>query len=558
MLDDISSPAATFNSSPQDYTALTSYKSILTPQPPLNNSLTTLDWPYPPLDLTLHLVETFFTCCPFIAAHLHKKSFFERILLPCSHTDAPHPSLVFAMCAAASRHSPRVSCPPASVGGLNLFEGSADTFFDMAVSMAVRSLEVESRSDSKVSQKIKTLSAVLVMVHLMHSEMKWADLHRYIALGMRGLITLKYHIDKSLTSTRSQILPLKNDFDREQRKRILFVFWVFDVLFANKTGSFPSNLSSHQILLKLPTPTNHFIQASRDEHIPDTEPYLNSPNLFETHDSNDGFHCVIKATVLLDKVNQFRHNSIQDVINLNLSSAKHLASFNELDVALMHFRSHLPDFWEDLNKSLLNVDVYFAHVLSLEAVITLHNGYMREPHSKKRLMGCVRAAMSTLYSLLNSSYELTWLPTYAIELYSDSAEILIAAFNQTYDEVAKKAIRLELSTFGEALRGMQNRSPSALFALRGLNESLYENGIQSMPPTHSPVSEPILQKISSFDVAAPIPVETDQVGGVAGGDSGVNFDITPGMSFTVSDEYRWMNLDDVFDDSTFDVALPQS
>ncbi|TIA94977.1 hypothetical protein E3P94_03940 [Wallemia ichthyophaga] len=558
--DEASSAAALFDSSRQGYTALTSYSGVpVMTQTPLSNSLATLDWPYPPLDLTLHLAETFFTCCPFVAAHLHKKTFFERILLPWSHSDAPHPSLVYAICAAASRHSPRVTSPPASESGSNLLQGGGDTFFDMAVSMTSRFLEEDAISDSKLSHKAKSLSAVLVLVHLMHSENKWADFHRYNALGMRGMIALKYHVEVSLTKSRSQLLPLKNSFDREQRKRILYTFWVFDVIYANKSGSYPSNLSSHQILLKLPTPTDRFIHATSDDYIPDDEPYLNAPNLLENHDSDDGFHWVIKATALLDKVNEFRHQSILDVIsNPSLKSANQLPSFSVLDMAIMRFRSRLPDCWKNLNEGKLNVDVYLAHMLSLNALITLHNGYMREQHSKKRLMGCVRAALSTAYSLLNSSFDLARLPSYAIAMYSDSAEILIAAFVSSCDEVAKEAIKLELATFGDLFRCMQDRCPNALFALSRLNESLYNNGIQPFPPTHPTEIDPILQEISNFDVAAPVPLEIDQIGvdGDVGTSTGMNSDILPEPSFTVSDEYGLMNFDDVFDDRAFDVALP--
>ncbi|TIA85896.1 hypothetical protein E3P99_03870 [Wallemia hederae] len=573
-IDGASPAASSSHNPPMQHHMPLSYESlnVPAPSPPLSTSLTTLDWPYPPLDLTLHLVETFFNCCPFVASHLHKKSFFERMLLPSSNPDAPHPSLVYAICAAASRHSPRVTTPIPTEGRMSLFRGDGDTFFDTAVALSVKSLEQESDSNSSVPHKVKTLSAVLVLVHLMHSENKWTDLHRYTALGMRGMVTLKFHVDQSLSNTRTQLVPLKNDFDREQRKRLMFSFWVFDVLYTNWSGSFPSNLSSQHILLRLPTPTNSFVHASRDDDLPETEPYLNSLGFLENHSSNDGFHLIIKSTMLLDKVNDFNHQSKQDAINLNLTSSKQLPAFNELDTALLRFRSRLPDVWEDYDegsKSKLNVDIYFAHILSLKAFVSLHNGYMRESSSKKRLMGCVRAALSTLYSLLNSSYELSWLPSYAIAFYGDSVEILIAAFNQTYDQAAKEAIKLELATFGELFRRMKKSCPSALFGERRLHELLFENGINSTPPGEPSVMEPLLQEISSYDVAAPMPSGFDNV--IFGDHNGVNdateqfatfdasssgLDIPPGMSFTASDEYKFMSMEDVLaGDAAFDVNV---
>ncbi|TIC38702.1 hypothetical protein E3Q07_03769 [Wallemia mellicola] len=484
------------------------FHATLTPPP--SNSLASIEWPYPPLDLTLHLVDTFFNSCPFVAHHLHKPTFFQKVLLPSSHPEAPHPSLIYAILACASRHSPRTSNPEVD-DEIFLYTKNHNTFFDMATSIAIQCSEDESVSRNTIEEKAKTISAILIIIYLMKTEGKAINLHRFNALGMRGLISLRFHIDQSMTNARHQLVPLKNSFDKEQRKRMMFLFYIFDVLYSSDHVAYPGNLSSRHILLRLPVPSEVFARATRDTIILDRGPFINSPSWFEERHM-DGFQCVIKSTILMDKVNQFLHESIQEVTNQNLSASNQLPAFGELDMLLTNHQSQLPDCWENYNGGNFNIDNYFAHVIALNALINLHNGYMQDHFSKSRLLGCVKSALSVIYSLLNTSFELSKLPAFVTSLYVGLAEILIAAYNQTNDATMRGSIKGELSTFIEVLNRMKKRIPLAFHSLQRLSNSLQRNGIfidvgEEVIPTSNYV--PIVEHISSFDVAAPMPQDTD-------------------------------------------------
>ncbi|TIB72361.1 hypothetical protein E3Q23_03422 [Wallemia mellicola] len=518
--------------------------------------LATSNWPYPPIDITLHLIQVFFTCCPVESSHLHKPTLLQTVLLPMTHPEAPHPALMYAIFASASRHSLRTtnSKPRAANGWTErACNSTGNTFLDMSLSTAANYLEVETKSHTSLRDKLKLISAIIILTHLMHRENKWTDLHQFNTLGTRAMVSFKLHLDEKLENPKSRLIASsQSDLEREQRKRCLFLGFLFDTIYASTTSMFPSNLNSRNIYIRLPVSTQMFNQASHDSIIPELEPFTYSSDFLSNHSSDDNFHCLIKAAILLDKVNEFLHGSIGELVESSLSSSNQLPSFNKLDKVISEHKAQLPDYW-DRNKNL-DILMYFAHMIVHDGTMKLHNGYFREPTSRKRLMGTVRAIISPLYILLNLSFDFTRLPTFVISIYIDAFDILIIAHKNS-DESAQAKIVKELGTIMEVIERISEKIPHGVEALKNLNQSLKKNGIplgthpEQVDESSLTVFNTIMQQVNNYDV-------TPQFGeGVLDITATSPLEIPPGMSFPTNDEFKWMNTDDNFNDAFLDTAF---
>lgn len=411
---------------------------------------------------------------------------------------------------------------------------------------AANYVEVETKSNSSLRHKLKMMSALIILTHLMHRENKWPEFYQFNTFCIRGMVGFKIHLEQKLINPRSRILvSCQSDLEREQRKRSLFLAFLFDTLYASITNTFPSNLNFRNIYIRLPIATEAFNQATHDISIPDFEPFSYSSGLLSNHASNDNFHCLIKSTIFLDKVNIFLHESIGELLESSLSSSNQLPSFNELDKALVVHKASLPDYW-DGNRSSLDILMYCAHMVAHKGIMGLHNGYFREPISRKRLIGSVRAVISPLYTLFNISFDFSRLPSFMINIYMDAFYILIAA-HKSSDESTKAPIVEELGIIMKTIERISEKFPHGVVALNNINQSLRENKIslgtcsETIDERSPTAFNTSMQQISSFDI-------TTQFGGVFDTISPSTFEIPQETSFSTSDEFSWMNLDVINDD----------
>lgn len=134
---------------------------------------------YPSLDLTMHLLNTFFNACPIVASFLHKPTFMQRATLPYSHPDAPPSALMHAIFCSASRHSPRTTNPVTVPRrdqchqSFTAFTTPCSTFLEVHAQLAAQAIEKETVSDNSLNRKAEAVKALIVMSHFMHIEDKW-------------------------------------------------------------------------------------------------------------------------------------------------------------------------------------------------------------------------------------------------------------------------------------------------------------------------------------------------------------------------------------------------
>lgn len=377
-----------------------------------------------------------------------------------------------------------------------------------------------------------------------------------------------------MTPNRALLTPPKNDIERECRKFTFFLAYLFDTLYSSISSIYPSNIRDDEIFTKLPIKTSDYNNLTPSQSIAEYNQHIDDEHFFTEHEA-DGFHFVIKSTVLLARVNGFKHVSQRDVIRQGVQSANQLQSFAELDSLIMTYRASVPDSWGDSVQIIdggLDIGIYLAHLVGIKAMMSLHSGFIHDQFSKKRLMSCARIIMSTIYRLLGTSWDLCKLPSYVISIYNDASDILIAAHLQSTksrDYVSAESIKLELSTIAEVYRRMSERIPVALTALRKLHNKFEQNSIpvkiceeemEQLRMAQPVFNSQATQATSQFDHTDFNDALIEQLAFEANTTSTntdsvfnqeyqmqyqlPNFGIAPGTAFTARDEFRWMNMDE--------------
>ncbi|TIC19618.1 hypothetical protein E3Q13_01032 [Wallemia mellicola] len=539
-----------------------------------NTSLGVPGWHpnYPSLDMTMHLLNTFFNACPIVAGFLHRATFMQRATLPFTHPDAPPPALMHAIFCSASRHSPRTTNPPivspsdpCGTDFQPLFNAPSTTFLEIHAQFATKAIEEETVSNANFNRKAEALKALIVMSHFTHIEDKWAEHYRLNVMCIRGAVALRLHLDKDMTPNRLLLRQPRNDIERECRKFLFFLAYVFDTLYSDISGIYPPNINDDEVFSKLPIKTSDYNNLLPTSTIPEYNQYIDSENFFTQHEA-DGFHFVIKSSVLLARVNRFKHVCQRNVVKNGLQSANQLSTFMELDNLIMKYRASVPDSWGDSVQIVdggLDVGIYLAHLVGVKAMMSLHSGFIHDQFSMNRLLSCARIILSTIYRLLGTSWDMSKLPSYVVSIYNHASDVLIAAYLQAIksgDVVSADSITLELSTIVEVYRRMSTRIPVALTALNKLIKKFTQNSVPVKISDQLKMNQPIVQQPSDFssqldfeDLNDPL---FEQLVFEANattinpdyafqqqqqGQQQVN--IAPGTAFTARDELRWMNFD---------------
>ena len=419
---------------------------------------------------------------------------------------------------------------------------------------------------------------------------------------IRGAIALRFHLDLEMMPNRTLLSPPKDDIEREGRKFTFFLAFVFDTLYSSISGVYPSNISDDDIFTKLPIMTADFDALSPLQSIPEYHQHIDDRGFFTEHEA-DGFHFMIKSSVLLSRVNKFKHKSQRDVIAQGKQSANQLASFFELDSLIMTYRTSVPDSWVEsvqIRDGGLDIGIYMAHMVGIKAMMSLHSGFIGEQFSRNRLLTCARSIMSTIYRLLGTSWDICKLPSYVVSIYKDASEILIAAYlqaNKAREVDQAESIKMELVTIAEVYRRMSVRIPVALTALRKLHTKLAQDNIPvsiseeemaqlgglmkqgvgisehvsiAQNSTHANTNlnnisqfentdfndalleqlafEATLDSTANTNIAAetttPFTPLTPLTHEYQSQNQVPNFGIAPGTAFTARDEFRWMTMED--------------
>lgn len=404
-------------------------------------------WPkdFPPRDMALYLINIFYSCAPFASSDLSKTNFESRLMhLPVNSPQFPSGALCHAVFATAYQHLP------------NKTPGDAHSM------LALRKISDPGSGPGLMFVLERILAAIIISQHL-HAIDNKSELYIPTVFAARGVIAFSLNHDNDYPSKWFLRRP-KSDLEAEERRRLYFKAYIIDQLYSSDTGISPNVLHEDHIFTPLPCPQKVYQRSTHTSTIPKSTEYVHSP-LFFIQNPSDGLSLLIKATILLGRVNMWHMRGFYDVRAANLSSPSQLPSFLELDTLIQVFRQAFPQEYSDpvrIDEQGLDVDNLAAHMVAVDCMLSLHRVFKNEPLSQSRLLFFSRVAVNSVYRLKATSYDTTRLPSFLLMTYSKATSVLFDAYVQTkmvHDEATY--IENELLAIADLLQSMSKHIPAA-------------------------------------------------------------------------------------------------
>ncbi|EIM20008.1 hypothetical protein WALSEDRAFT_58407 [Wallemia mellicola CBS 633.66] len=491
---------------------------------PLN--IASSSWPkdFPPRDMALYLINIFYSCAPFASSDISKTNFESRLMhLPANSPQFPSGALCHAIFATAYQHLPN------------------KTPGDKHSALAMQKMSDPGSGPGLMFVLERILAAIILSQHL-HAIDNKSELYIPAIFAARGVVAFSLNHDNDYPSKWFLKEP-KSDLEAEERRRLYFKAYIIDQLYSSDTGISPNVLHEDHIFTPLPCPQKVYQSSTHTSTIPKSTEYVHSP-VFFLQNSSDGLSLLIKATILLGRVNIWHMRGFYDAKAANLSSPSQLPSFIELDTLIQVFRQAFPQEYSDpvrIDEQGLDVDNLAAHMVAVECMLSLHRVFKNEPLSQSRLLFFSRVAVNSVYRIKATSYDTTRLPSFLLMTYSKAASVLIDAYVQArtiHDEAAY--IENELLAIGDLFQSMSKHIPAAATCLGALEDKAVKAGLQNFSQMLSgetlslpqelvvPVSQQPTSNWISLDTTTTATAFDD-------------YDLLSGASFTITDENRWLN-----------------
>lgn len=377
--------------------------------------IATSSWPkdFPPKDMAGYLISTFYACSPFAASDLLRQSFESRLMhLPPGSSKFPCNALCHAVFATAYQHLPNK-------------EPS-----EKHIALALQKLNEDGKSTGLMFVLERIHAAIIISQQLFSINNK-SDLFLPVDFAARGVIAFSLNHDTDFPRKWFLKAPA-SDLEAEQRRRLFFKAYIMDQLFTIDTGINPPIIQEEHIFTNLPCTQKVFKKSNFTSRIAKSTEYVYSPTFFIEH-PGDGLSLLVKALVLMGRVNNFHLRSFYETKALGLASGSQLISFIELDALIQAFRQSFPSQYSDpvrVDEDGFDIDNLMAHMIAVKCMLSLHSTFNSEALSQSRLLFYARVAVNSLYKLKATTYDMTRLPSMILTTYSSSASILVGAYSQ--------------------------------------------------------------------------------------------------------------------------------
>ena len=177
-----------------------------------------------------------------------------------------------------------------------------------------------------MTKKMECISASLIMAQLLYSENHIGDVFHSVTFAIRASIAFKLHHDHPYHQ-QWFLSPIKNDLDREIRRRLFWNSYIIDQLYATSTGVIPNNINVNDVYTKLPCHSNIYKNSNFYSKIKENEENFRSLDFFTNHSRSDSFTLLIKSCILLGKVNSWKMKYAYETEDANLESPTMLPEF---------------------------------------------------------------------------------------------------------------------------------------------------------------------------------------------------------------------------------------
>ncbi|KAH7104453.1 hypothetical protein BKA62DRAFT_692280 [Auriculariales sp. MPI-PUGE-AT-0066] len=438
-----------------------------------------------------HLVDTYFRCDPCTSRIFHRGSFIASLILPPTHPDFPHPAILHAMCASASRWtSPELQ--------FTAQPRRRDRFAEFHAKKARSYIDSTMSSGSQI---FSVLQACIVLSWWFYAEGRWVEVWIFAGFQCRAAIPLGLNFPKThpTRSTAVYLEPPRDDRDLELRRRAWWMSIVFDRLVS--AGGFVHAVDERDIGTELQLRQVDF--DSDDMFQVGSNPQsLLLPGFFTSHPPNhtDSSILLIKAAMLFGKVSDYNTRvNIQNVPRSAAGDRRLGREFQELDALVRTFSTTFPPGYKNYlapgdvtSATSVDTDLYTAHLIPHAVMITLHS-----PHLNTTDPGCPSVAaciagsrqiIEAYYLLATTSFDITRLHPFIVTIWYLAAVVqvhLCKSMIQLGDTVSENAVWGEINLIRMALLQYGSLSPIGIRQEKMLRDAMSE--ILSMTTQSAPL-----------------------------------------------------------------------
>ncbi|KAI0932008.1 hypothetical protein AcV5_004643 [Taiwanofungus camphoratus] len=415
----------------------------------------------PDPDTLNHYIDIFFRCDPCGSRVFHRPSFLASMHLHPRDPNFPHPAILHAICASASRWASNdVITEP---NGMR-----RDKFAELHVNRTRHYVDKTMASGQDI---FPIIQACMLLCWYFYQEGRWVEVWIFAGFQTRVAIPLRLNYPGTFASlgvnSPGAYLPPPKDFkDLELRRRTWWMTIMFDRIVS--VGGWVHGMDERDIGTEFPV---RGVDFAEEANVSSNPQYLSSKGAFTRHlpQYTDSFILFLKSVMLFGRVTDYNTRSSLRVSNLHTKSQDpfSLTGFGELDkLVCQDFLESFPQSYKHLGLSdgsgTLDSDLYMAHVVPHAATITLHNAYLNfsDPRnvSTSRCLSATRAILDAYYHLCGTSLDTTRLHPFVticwylaavvqIQLCKHSIEIGDTAQESTvWGEI--NALRFAMLTYG--------------------------------------------------------------------------------------------------------------
>ncbi|KAL7422208.1 hypothetical protein Q5752_002854 [Cryptotrichosporon argae] len=419
-----------------------------------------LFWPgWPPTlpepHVTTALVESFFDLVPNLPRLIHRARLLARLQLPPTHSNFPHPALIHAMCASAAAW-----CAPSIYEGSAAFKapkGSADPSMTFGARQAAHAKDAVTEGLNTGNRLFDVVRAMIILSRVFIDDTRMLECWAYSGLVSRMILPLGLNVRSAELSLKSVMLPPAADaLEREERRVIVWMALYHDTI-ASAASGWGTSMSIEELSIPLPVSAKDFELGSDDM---DSNPQdLDSLDFWIKHPVVDPFVLLMKATIVLNRVNRFvrrwknrRLREDDDLDGMVKPEFRELA--NAIACLQMSFPASLRDPAKLNRKGCLDVDLISAHLLPQAAIICLFEPFadVTDPNDQpaRRILAAAQSIIGVIQQIASTVTSGGSLNLQAV-MHSSTSVALVTA-SRTLLLFYRHALNVNDTSQAEALR----------------------------------------------------------------------------------------------------------
>ncbi|KAI0361192.1 hypothetical protein OH77DRAFT_1585344 [Trametes cingulata] len=418
----------------------------------------------PDPDTLDHYIDVFFKCDPCGSRVLHRPSFLASMHLHPKDPNYPHPAILHAICASASRW--------ASQEIVTLPDGTRrDKFADIHVSKTRAYID---RTMATGQDIFPVMQACIILSWYFYQEGRWVEVWIFAGFQTRAAIPLRLNYPGTFSATGASapgayLAPPKDHRDLECRRRTWWMTIMFDRIVS--VGGWLHGVDERDIGTEFPL---RRIDFETSANVPPNPQHLLTEDLFVRHPPmyTDSFILFLKAVMLFGRVTDYNTRSN---LRANAPPSKNqnpfvLPGFKELDrLVAQDFLQSLPPEFKNVDitsDGALDTDLYMVHLVPHAATITLHNPYLNFSDSSsistRRCIHATRSILAAYYRLSETSLDITRLHPFATICWYLAAVVqtqLCKYFIEIGDTAREQTVWGEINALRFAMLTYGSRSP---------------------------------------------------------------------------------------------------